>query len=202
MFWFILLVILLVLAVVFFIAFPFFTLRMSNEKYNELCSKKIRRIARRNNLLSVEDLNLTNFEEEKLIVDEIIFGKKYVYLISNLKVKGFVIGNSNDKSWIHYNYAKRKARYISNLNSLLEKNIIEFESMTGIDKDLLVSVCLIPNNCDFSIKGDSKLSSHVIHYSSLNRKLMKLEHKKIDSLDEEAIQKIYERVKEANQSSN
>ncbi len=201
MFLFIFLAVLLVIAIVFFITFPLLTVHMSNEQFASYCERKVNRIARRRNLLRITNLAISRFDSEKIYVDHIIFGKKYIYLITNIKLKGFVVGEENDKSWIHYNYSKKKARYISNLNELSNKNIQEFADILRINSDFFVSICLIPNNCDFKIKGSKKASNHIVHYFSLARKIRKFEHAKINALDKEQIYEQYTRIKETNEQS-
>lgn len=198
---FTILVVLLVITLTFFIAFPIITTRMSNETYKSLCDEKIRRIAKRNNLLQITNLNISKFDSERIYVDQIVFGKKYIYLISDVKLKGFVVGDENDKSWIHYNYFKKHAKYVANLNELAKENIDEFAGILGINKEPFISICLIPNNCDFKITGENKQSNRIVHFSSLNRKIRRFEKGKINSLDEEQIYEQYKIIEEANEQN-
>lgn len=196
MIWFILLAILLVLAIIFFTVFPILTIKMSNEQYAKFCSRKVKRIAKRYSLPEISDLNILSYGGEKIYVNHVIFGKKYIYLITPIKLKGFVVGEENDESWIHYNYSKKHAKYISNLNELANKSISEFASILGVNKDPFKSIMLIPNNCDFKIKGNKNQLTNIVHYFSLKRKIKKLEKSNIDSLDQEQIYEHYKAIKE------
>ena len=192
------LVLLLILVVMFAIIFAIFLSKISPEKYSKFCAKKVRNLARKKSLLYLDDVNLVNFDKEHIYVDQIIFGKKYIYLVTDIKLNGFVSGDACDNSWIYYNRKEKKHKYIANLNELAKDNIKEVSTLLGVDSAPFVSICLISNNCDFKIKNQNRNESHIVHFLSLKRKIRHLEKSKINSLDEEQIYEEYKRVKETN----
>lgn len=198
MFPFILLAVILVLEVAFFIGFFFYTSRMSPLKFDLYCEKLVKHFAKRNKLLCLTRLNISNFERNRISVNHIIFGKKYIYLISDFKLNGFVYGGKDDKSWIYYNRHEKKNKYIVNLNELANQNIKEVSALLGVNSDPFKSICLISNNCDFNLKNQDKQTNHVVHFMGLCRKIRKLEKSNIDSLDKEQIYEEYTKIKETN----
>ena len=184
--------IILVLFVVAFIIFLVFLRKMSFETFNRLCEKKVRRIAKHNNLLSIEKLNILTYEREKLGVHHVVFGKKYIYLITDFLLKGFVSGDAKDNSWVYCNTTNKKKQYLGNLSKLSQQNIQEFAGILGINTDPIISICLVPNECDFSVKQLENKNELIVHYSSLSRKIKMLEKQKIGSLNE---QQIYEQFR-------
>ena len=90
----------LVIFVTAFIAFLVSLRRMNSETFNKLCTSKIIRIAKRRGLLLIPEAHLSNFEREMLPVNHVLFGEKYIYLISDFLLKGFVSGEEKDNSWI------------------------------------------------------------------------------------------------------
>ena len=166
--------------------------------FNKLIQKKVRRFARRNKLLAIDDLNILNYQREKVGINHVIFGKKYIYVITDFLLKGFIRGETNDNSWVYYDKIKKNTSYLSNLNKISEQNIQEFSGILGINTDPIVSICVVPNECDFSIEHLENEKKMVVHYSSLNRKIKEMENQNIGSLNEEQIYEQFNTIKERN----
>ena len=192
----------LVLFITAFILFLVFLKKMTKETFAKLCKRKVKRIAKRHKLNSIEDLHLLNYSREKLAVDHVIFGKKYIYLITDYLLKGFVTGNANDNSWVYENTASKKSQYLPNLNFISDKNIKEFSEILGISTDLFISISLIPNECDFKIESLKEDRKYITHYSSLNRRIKILEKKEVGSLNEEQVYEQYRTIKSKNEERN
>ena len=99
---------------------------MTFETFKSLCEKKVVRIARRNKFHIIKDLNIQTYRRETLGVNHVIFGKKYIYLITDFMLKGFVSGEVNDNSWVYYDKIQKKNRYLDNLSKISDKNIQDF----------------------------------------------------------------------------
>jgi len=175
---------------------------MIEEQFVRFCNKKVRRIAKRRKLNAIEDLHLLNYSREKLAVNHVIFGKKFIYLVSDYLLKGFVSGHANDNSWVYYNTIKRKNEYLPNLNLVSGKNIQEFSGILGISTDLIVSISLIPNECDFKIEGLNEDKKFITHYSSLNRRIKQLESRDVGSLNENQVYEQFRTIKSKNEERN
>ena len=195
---FILLILLFLLELATFIGSLFYLSRISREKYDSLCEKIVKRFAKRNHLLSLTKLNLYDFEQNHINVDHILFGKKYIYLITDFKLDGFVYGDAYDKSWIYYNRHQKSNKYITNLNDLANQNIKDVAGLLGINSDPFVSVCLISSNCDFKLKNQEQQLNHFTHFFSLKKRIKQLETSPIDSLDKEQIYEEFKTIEEAN----
>ena len=199
---FIILAIILVLFITAFILFLLFLRKMNEEQFMKFCKRKVSRIAKRRKLNSIEDLHLLNYSREKLAVNHVIFGKKFIYLISDYLLKGFVSGNANDNSWVYYNNIKKKNEYLPNLNQISGKNIKEFSEILGISTDFVVSISLIPNECDFKIEALKEDKQFITHYSSLNRKIKQLEKREVGTLNEEQVYEQFRTIKSKNEERN
>ena len=196
---FIALAIILVLFIVAFILFLVMLCKMTPETFKKYAQGKVRRIARRNHLFAIDDLNILNYKREHLRVDHVIFGKKYIYIITDYMLKGFVSGEVNDNSWVYYNKITKKSIYLDNLSYVSDQNIQEFAGILGINADPIVSICLVPNECDFTVKQLEYNKKMVVHYSSLNRKIRELESSNIGSLNEKQIYEQYSAIKSKNE---
>ena len=188
----------LVLFVVAFALFLVFLRKMDSATFRKFCEKKVKRFAKRNKLLVIEDLHILNYQREKVGIDHVIFGKKYIYIITDILLRGFVKGETNDNSWVYFNTNTKKTHYISNLSNISEQNIREFAGILGINADPIIAINLVPNECDFSIKQLENENKMVVHYSSLLKRIKELEKKNIGSLNEDQIYEQYTAIKERN----
>ena len=171
---------------------------MDLKTFEKLCKGKVKRFAKRNKLLVIENLNLLNYQREKIEIDHVVFGKKYIYVITDFLVRGFVKGEINDNSWVYFNTNTKSTRYINNLYKVSDQNIAEFSEILGINTDPIVAICLVPNECDFSIKESESGKKIVTHYSSINKKIKEFEKRNIGSLNEKQIYEQYRTIKERN----
>ena len=102
-------------------------------------------------------------------------------------LKGFVSGDEKDNSWIYYDHINKKHNYLSNLHAFSDKNMRDFAGILQISPDSIVSICLVPNEVDFKIENSKNERVLIVHYSSLNRVIKRLENKKIGEFDKEQI---------------
>ena len=197
--------ILLITLILFLTAFVVFFVRVRKMDFNtfrSLCGKKISRIAKRKNLLFLDDVNIANYDGEQLFVNHIIFGKKYIYLISDFLLKGFVEGDEKNNSWLYFDNNKRKHLYLDNLDMIADKNMRDFAGILQISPDPIVNICLVPNECDFRISDSSKANKTITHYSALNRVINSFESKDIGSLNPDQITDEFKLIKSKNEERN
>lgn len=192
------LIILLVLAIVFFISFPIFRRKIIRKKYDVFCSKKIRTIAKKNNLLFITNLKLTNYSGEEIKIDHILFGKKYIYILIDYYFNGDIKGTSENNSWILEKRHDEGCEYIDNIsNDLSGKNRVFSEKITA-NPELIIPISIVNNDCEIKVNGINNNSTFVVHYSSLKKLIKKLESRDITNLDDEQIKNIYENLKNGN----
>ena len=189
----------LIVFVIGFIIFLTYLRTMTSETFTKLCFNKVKRISNRKKLLSILDLHLLNHAREKLKVNHVVFGKKYIYLVSDLMLKGFVSGEVNDNSWVYFNNITKKTHYLDNLNKVSDKNIQDFAGILGISADPIISICLIPNECDINVNGYQDTNKMIVRFSSLNRVISTLERQQIGSFKQEQIYEQYKKIKSRNE---
>ena len=199
---FVILLIVLILFVTLFVTFLVMLRRMDFEIFRNLCSKKVKRISKRRKLSCLTDLNLSNFDSEKLSVNQVIFGKKYIYIISNFLLKGFISGEEKDNSWVYFNNITKQTHYLDNLYALSDKNMQDFAGILQISPDPIVSICLVPNECDFKIGGTKNNKNIIVHYSSLTKAIRRLEKNDIGELDQNEIEEEFKLIKAKNEEGS
>lgn len=196
--WLIALIILLVLAIVFFVTFPFIKRKIVAKNYNVFCSKKIEAIAMKNNYQFLTDLKLTNFSGEEIKIDHILFGKKYIYILSNYLFDGDIKGTSKNNSWILEKRGNEGCEYIDNISDDLSRKNGVFSSKINANPELIVPVAIVNNDCEINVVGINDNNTFVVHYSSLKKLIKKLESRPISDLDSEKLKNIYENLQNGN----
>lgn len=199
MFLFIFLIVLLVFAIVFFIGFPIYKQKVLMEKYNAFCKRKIDRISKRNNYKKIHDLIIENYNLDKLQINHIIFGKKFIYLINDYCLQGDVSGSNNDNSWVYYNRVKKSTHYLTNLNLVANKNIQDFAGIFNVNDEILINISVIPDECNFQIKDSKNPKSFIVNYWMIRRLIKHLETTKISDLNVEQVNQIFELVNGKNE---
>ena len=199
---FTILLIVLILFLTTFIVVFIRNRKMDYKTFRSLCEKKVIKISKNNDLLFLENINISNYEGDELIVNHVIFGKKYIYLISDFLLKGFIEGDEKNNSWLYYDTRKRRYLYLDNLNAIADKNIKDFAGILQISAEPIVNICLIPNECDFKISNANWNNKTITRYSSLARTIKLFENKEIGSLNPDQILDEFKIVKNKNEERN
>ena len=79
------------------------------------------------------------------------------------------------------------------------QNIQEFAGILGINSDPIIAICVVPNECDFSVKDLENDKVVIVNYSSLNKKIKEFEKRNIGTLNEKQIYVQYSTIKERNE---
>lgn len=195
----IILSILFVVCVILLITYILFVKGLNKKKFEQIVDKKIARISTKNCLASISKLNLYNFAEEKLKIHSVIFGKKFIYLVTNYCLLGNVEGEQNDNSWIYYNRRTKSQEYIENLNDVGNKNIQEIAGILSINAEFLVSISVVPNECNFNVKNAQGKQNFVTKYLKLSHLINELENKNVGSFKPEQINEKFDLLKKKNE---
>ncbi|MBQ0008858.1 MAG: hypothetical protein KBS97_01060 [Firmicutes bacterium] len=193
------LILLLVLAVVFFITYPILSRKIITKKYDVFCAKKIKTISTKNGYKFLTDLSLSSFNKLELGIDHIIFGKKYIYILTNYMFDGDIKGASDNNSWILKKSHNQGSEYIDNISLQLSEKRGVFSSKIAANPELIIPVAIVNNNCEIRVEGINNNSTFVIHYSSLKKLIKKLESRDVANLDEEQVEIQYQNIKNENE---
>lgn len=196
----IVLIILLILAVIFFITYPILRGKIIAKKYDAFCAKKIKTISSKNNYKFLTDLSLSSFNNLELGIDHIIFGKKYIYILTNYFFNGDIKGTSDNNSWILTKRHNEGTEYIDNISMQLSEKRGVFSSKIAANPELIIPVAIINNECEIKVNGINNNSTFVVHYSSLKKLIKKLEARDVANLDEDQVENQYQNIKNENEA--
>ena len=190
------LILLLVLAIVFFIAFPILRRKIISKKYNSFCCKKLMSIAKKNNYKYLTNLKLNFYTKEEIKIDHILFGKKFIYILTDYYFDGDIKGTIENNSWILEKRHENTCEYIDNIsNQLCEKTRV-FSEKISANPELITSIAIVNNDCEIKVNGINNNNTFVVHYSSLKKLIKKIESRSIPDLSSEQVENLYENLRD------
>ena len=89
------------------------------------------------------------------IIDHILFGDKFIYVIMDAYYEGDLMGNAVDPSLILLGKNGVK-NYVDNPYVLFNKLLSRLSTATGIPTELMIGICMINNDCRLQIQTSSK----------------------------------------------
>lgn len=196
---FVILILLFCSLTAFFIMYPKEKRSILSKNYYKYCDKKVNSVASSNKFKAVNHATLNDYFNEPTEVDHLIFGNKFIYLISDHLLMGDVDGVASDNSWLYKKRGEKSCTYIANLYEECEKKVSDFATKINIDKETIIGVSLIPNECNVFIKGNNKSKTIIARYSDLKGIIKQFEKNKIASFNEEQILEYYNLVRAKNE---
>ena len=118
-------------------------------------------------------------------IDHILFGDKYIYLITDSYFDGDITGKEDDTSIIRIESTGKK--YYDNNPIVTSKKLLTKLSMvTGIDPSMMIGVSLINSECRSDIKTTGK-QFYIIQVNKLKSLVKAIESRDIDSINAEQL---------------
>jgi len=133
----------------------FYLKKKKKDKFKESYYKKINDIVMYNDYLLLNQFPITLEEGNKTLIDHIVCGNKFIYLISDFYFGGDLIGKATDSSLILINNEESKS-YVDNPLQLSKKLLTRFAIVYGFDPSLLIGVSLINDECSYDVKNPSE----------------------------------------------
>lgn len=190
--------VLLIIAILFFISFPFIKRIVLKNKFVSIYGNKVKTLAKKNNLVTLNSVKLANINNE-VEIDHIIFGKKFIYLITDFYFDGFINGDEKSNSWIYVTSFKKNASYIKNLLALGKEKITSFSEYGEIDKNVLVHISFVNGGCELKIDSKNDGNSLVVKTRELYRMIKKFESQNIKEFDKEQLKVVIEEIVSKNE---
>lgn len=169
--------------VVLVIAFSciFFPLRKKyiRRNYRKHYHELIYKIAVLDDFYLINDFRFRTDDSHTAIIDEILIGEKYFYIITCLYFEGQLTGNETDSSLIYIPKMGVK-KYTDNPFHETKKIINKLSIITGLDPSLMIGIILVNDNCEVNVipekrPDDTEYSpEEKIYFFSKRKKFEKL----------------------------
>ena len=203
---FITLAILLVLVVCFIILYPKLLRRKYKKGVVAIYGKKIYRYALHNDLYLINQLELKCNDDQMLNIDHLLFGNKYIYVISDYYLPGTIEAKEGDSSFVYQSIEKNSQKVY--IDSLLVRNEIITKKLAvnlGLNPSLFISIAIVDNDSEFKELKKNNKDNYMIHLGNFTKLLNKLEARNVAPLNDDQLKytvkdvnRLNERRKQAN----
>jgi len=141
---------------------------------------------------------------EKAIIDHIIGGDKYIYVILDRYFEGTVKGNASDHYWVYYMeslFGKRKKKEIPNPIKRVE-NLIDIIALQNIiQKDMFIGIVLVNDDCFISNYENKSERIKLIPVSKLEKVINAYEKEDVDPFSEKKLETLIQRIHDESEKS-
>lgn len=159
--------------------------RKIKDNFMEYCYKAIYRIAFDEDYYLINDFYFRAETSKVAKIDHILFGNKYIYIITDKYYDGDISGKDNDKSLILIDSHNQKY-YIDN-PYVASKNLINYLcTSTGLDPTLFIGVTLTNDNIKLAIASLSK-QYYIIQRNRLKKLVKAIESRDVGRINPEQL---------------
>ena len=117
--------------------------------------KKVYRVALDHDYFLINQFVFKIDNSKVASVDHILFGNKYVYVISSKYYQGDLVGKYHDKSLIFISHKGKKC-YTDNPYNQVKFLASKLSSSTSVDPSLMIGIVLVNDDCKVAVESDSK----------------------------------------------
>ena len=158
----------------------------ARKHFNKVVYKKVYKIARNRDYYLINNFTFTLDNIQTVVVDHILFGEKYIYVIMDKYYEGNLSGKQVDNSCIFV--AKNGSKSYTDNPLLVTKKLLTLLcGVTGLPSDLMVGLCITNNDCVLRIQSDSK-QFYVANLKELPRLVKLVESRNVENINEEKLQ--------------
>ena len=129
-------------------------------------------------------------------VDHILFGNKYIYVLSSKYYQGDLVGKYNDKSLILISHRGKKC-YTDNPFNQVKFLASKLSSSTGIDASLMIGIILVNDDCKVAVQSDSK-QFYIIQRKRFASLIKAIESRPVEDINQAQLQKAVQSIAKQN----
>lgn len=157
-----------------------FVKRYHHKHFKKYCYKKIYSDVLDNDYYLINEFTFKIDDSHYTIIDHIVFGEKFIYVIMDEYLEGDLLGKDNDPSFILMKNGNKT--YVDNYLMVLNKLLRRFSSCTGISTDLMIGVMVINDNVNTTIDSNSK-QFFIIQRSKFKKLIKLIESRDVKVID-------------------
>ena len=193
---FIAVVVFLVLGSVIFLLF--FPIRrfINKTRFLYLYYKKVRSVAMDRDYYLINQFVFNADDKNKAMIDHILFGEKFIYLIISKYYEGDLAGKQSDPSLI---LLERKGgkKYTDNPVERSKFLASRLSMATGIDTVLMIGIVMVNDNCKLAIESQSK-QFYVIQRNRFPALIKAIESRKIGKINANQLEDLVREIDKQN----
>ena len=177
---FVVLIVLLGIAIVSTIAFPYLYRIVYRKHYREIYGRKVYRLAMRKDYYLINLLTLKSHDDTMLVIDHLMFGNKFIYVFYDFYSEADLYGKSSDNSFLLK--GKKRNSYTDNPVLLARQQLKELSSIINLDESLFVPIALVNDSCNIINYDDN---NSLVYVRKLKEVINFYESKNVDPLNQE-----------------
>ena len=182
------LVILLAIVVLLIIFYPKIKRARYKKDHVSIYGKRVYKYALHNDLYLINKLALKGNDDQLLKIDHLLFGTKYIYVISDFYLPGNIEAKENDRSFVYTPLEKNaKKVYIDNVFISGAELTKKVASNLGLNPSLFIPVALVDDDADFGDFKPTLKNNYLVHVSNFNKLLDALESRKVPPLNDDQL---------------
>ena len=120
------------------------------------------------------------------LIDHILCGEKYIYLINSYHYDGSLKGEIFDQSLV-YSPKKGPKKYTKNHMLGMRKLLERLSMVTNLDQDLFIGIVLVNDEVNLSISDESKVY-YMIQRNRLSALIKAIESRNIPMIDQKQLE--------------
>lgn len=184
--------------VVSFLILIFFPIRklLHKTRFVYLFYKKIRSVALDRDFYLVNQFVFYIDEKNKDMIDHILFGNKFIYLIISQYYDGDLVGKQTDNSLIRVN-KKGEKKYCDNPVERMKFLMSRLSMSTGIDTVLMIGIVMVNDNCKLQIETNSK-QFYIIQRNKFPALIKAIEQRKIGNINPTQLENLVKSIDKIN----
>lgn len=135
-------------------------------------------------------------DNKNALVDHVLFGDKFIYVITSQYYEGDLVGKATDGSLVFISHRGKKA-YTDN-PIIQSKNLTKkLSAATGLNASLLIGIVLINDDCKVQVTSDSK-QFYIIQRKRFPALIRAIEKRPLPAINEQQLANAVQAIAEAN----
>lgn len=180
----------------FFVIIPLKEWHIKNH-FREYCHKLIYKVAFSEDYYLINDLKF-KVDNKSVNIDHILFGNKYFYVIIDTYLPGDLIGKENDKSLILID--RHNQKYYTENQFQTCKTLMDYLNVkTGINKDLLIGIALVNNDCQIGVESNSK-QLYILQRNKFKKLIKAIESRDVGKINQQEADAFVKSLNEMNRN--
>ena len=158
--------------------------------------KKVYRVALDHDYFLINQFVFKIDNSKVASVDHILFGNKYIYVISSKYYQGDLVGKYNDKSLIFISHKGKKC-YTDNPYNQVKQLASKLSSSTGVDASLMIGIVLVNDDCKVAVQSESK-QFYIIQRKRFSALIKAIESRPVEEINQTQLAKAVQSIAKQN----
>ena len=158
--------------------------------------KRVYRVALDNDYYLINQFVFKIDSSKVASVDHILFGNKYIYVLSSKYYQGDLVGKYQDKSLIFISHRGKKC-YTDNPYNQVKFLASKLSSSTGIDASLMIGIVLVNDDCKVAVQSESK-QFYIIQRKRFASLIKAIESRPVEEINQSQLAKAVQSIAKQN----